>query len=105
MLNLSLILMGFYVANHLKQCGLNVIYSFYRTFGRAETCCKCPPPIDLNIIKKYFVPDIYWTIPACKELTWFGNNEDEAYYEAGLVCRTKDIAMTKSKMMLAVAKE
>lgn len=51
------------------------------------------------------MPDIYWTIPACKELTWFGNNEDEAYYEAGLVCRTKDIAMTKSKMMLAVAKE
>lgn len=55
--------------------------------------------------EKYFVPDIYWASPACKELFWFGDNEDEAYYEAGLICKTKDMTITKVKMMLAVAKE
>lgn len=53
----------------------------------------------------YYIPDFYWARATYKAMHWLDNNEDDAYYEAGLVCRTSEIAINKAKIMLAVAKE
>lgn len=51
------------------------------------------------------MPDIYWAKATYKDMIWSNNNEDDAYYEAGLVCRTKEQALNKAKMMLVAVKE
>ena len=55
--------------------------------------------------ESYYVPDICWAGANYKTMCWVDDNEDNAYYAAGWVCRTREIALNKAKMMLAAVRK